>query len=133
MKGAFDDQLMGEINMTPLVDVMLVLLVVFMLTVPALMQAVPLELPQVTSQAKVPKSDPVVISITANGEIFWNGVTQSSVQLQASMHHAARLPSQPEIQIQADKRVAYDYVMQVMAASHNAGLRHLSFINETQR
>jgi biopolymer transport protein ExbD len=133
MKTTAEDQLMAEINMTPLVDIMLVLLIVFMVTVPALLQAVPIELPKTASQKQVARPDPIIISINAKGEAFWNREAQSSEQLQASMQQAAKQSPQAMLQIQADKSVPYEHVMKVLAASHRAGLTHLAFMSEAQR
>jgi biopolymer transport protein ExbD len=130
MKGSIDESLMGEINMTPLVDVMLVLLIVFMVTVPALMHSVPLELPKANSKPANIQSTPITVSVDQNSQVFWNQSPVSAEQLEVRMQQMAQAAEQPLLQIQADRRTPYEVVMRILAASHRAGLTKIGFLSD---
>ncbi|WP_374352752.1 ExbD/TolR family protein [Chitinimonas sp.] len=128
--GRFDDnsQVMSEINMTPLVDVMLVLLIVFMLTVPVLTHSVKVDLPQASSRVNEVPPATVHLAISADGQLYWNEQLQSEDQLAAQLAQAAHQQPQPQIQLNADRKVAYERVAQVMAAAQRAGVVKLGFV-----
>jgi biopolymer transport protein ExbD len=130
MKGSIDESMMGEINMTPLVDVMLVLLIVFMVTVPALMHSVPLELPKANSKPANIQSTPITVSVDQNSQVFWNQSPVSAEQLEVRMQQMAQAAEQPLLQIQADRRTPYEVVMRILAASHRAGLTKIGFLSD---
>ena len=121
---------MAEINMVPLIDVMLVLLVIFIITAPLLTQAVKLELPKANSQRNDLRPEKVEFSIDANGALFWNG--EALTRAQASERFAAegKKQPQPEIHLRADQAVAYRYVAQTLADASKAGLTKVGFLSE---
>jgi biopolymer transport protein ExbD len=125
-----DDNIMSEINMTPMVDVMLVLLIIFIITLPVIQQAVKIELPKANSVRNEVKPESVQITIDAKGQIFWNSAPIDLKTFDAYAENAAKKEPQPDINLRADKAVKYDYVAQVLAASKRAGLTKLGFITE---
>jgi biopolymer transport protein ExbD len=128
--GDDDSPPMAEINMTPLVDVMLVLLIVFMITIPVMQHAVKVELPQASSQKNDVKPESININITANGQIFWNssGINLDALSIYAQT--AAKKSPQPEVQLRADKNVRYETVAQVLSTTKRAGLTKIGFVTE---
>jgi biopolymer transport protein ExbD len=127
-----DDPLMTEINMTPLVDVMLVLLIIFIITLPVIHQAVKVDLPKANSARNETRPESVQVSIDARGQIFWNSSPIDLPTFVGYAEKAAQKEPQPEINLRADKEVRYDSVAQVLAASKRAGLTKLGFITEPQ-
>ena len=127
-----DDALMTEINMTPLVDVMLVLLIIFIITLPVIHQAVKVDLPKANSARNETKPESIQVSIDARGQIFWNGSPIDLTTYVSYAQKAAKKEPQPEVNLRADKEVRYDSVAQVLAASKRAGLTKLGFITEPQ-
>jgi len=125
---ASDEDVMSEINMTPLVDVMLVLLIIFMITMPVITHAVKVQLPQAASQSSPTPPDPVELSIDAAGQYFWNDEPLSFAQLEARLAAAAQQAPQPELRVNADRQVRYDAVAQALAAAQRAGLHKLGFV-----
>jgi biopolymer transport protein ExbD len=128
-----DDPLMTEINMTPLVDVMLVLLIIFIITLPVIHQAVKVDLPKANSARNETKPESIQVSIDARGQIFWNSSPIDLPTFVGYAEKAAKKEPQPEINLRADKEVRYDSVAQVLAASKRAGLTKLGFITEPQQ
>ena len=128
-----DDPLMTEINMTPLVDVMLVVLIIFIITLPVIHQAVKVDLPKANSARNETKPESVQVSIDARGQIFWNSSPIDLPTFVGYAEKAAQKEPQPEINLRADKEVRYDSVAQVLAASKRAGLTKLGFITEPQQ
>ena len=98
---------MAEINMIPLIDVMLVLLVIFIITAPLLTHAVKVELPKAASQVNLTKPDNIQLAIDRAGTVFWNGESVGVTEWRARMAEAAKLQPQPEIHLRADGEVAY--------------------------
>jgi len=125
-----DDALMNEINMTPLVDVMLVLLIVFMVTIPAMQHALKIELPRVASQPESTSAQHVDIGIAADGAILWNGARIGKDELAAKLQAAATAKPQPELRLHADRNVRYEHVADVMAQAHVAGITQLGFMTD---
>ncbi len=121
---------MSEINMTPLVDVMLVLLIIFIVTVPVLTHSVKLDLPRATVTPNEVKPDNVTLSVTADGTVHWNDTPLDEATLQLRLAEAAAQPTQPEIHIRGDRTVDYEYVIRVMAAAQRAGILKLGFVTE---
>jgi len=130
--GEDDSPPMAEINMTPLVDVMLVLLIVFMITIPVMQHSVKIELPQASSQKNDVKPESININISAKGQIFWNNAPIDIDTLQIYAQTAAKKNPQPEVQLRADKNARYETVAQVLASSKRAGLTKVGFITEAQ-
>ncbi|QWD82953.1 biopolymer transporter ExbD [Polynucleobacter sp. MWH-P3-07-1] len=125
-----EDSIMSEINMTPMVDVMLVLLIIFIITLPVIQQAVKVELPKASSARNEVKPESVQVSIDAKGQIYWNSTPVSLKTYNENADKASQEDPQPEINLRADKSVQYDYVAKVLAASKRAGLTKLGFITE---
>ena len=124
------DEVMSEINMTPLVDVMLVLLIIFIITVPVLTHAVKLDLPRAANSPNEIKPETVTIAVTADGNIHWNDTLIDDTALQFRLTQAASQQPQPEIHLRGDRKVEYEHVIQVMAAAQRAGIVKLGFVTE---
>lgn len=122
----------SEINMTPLVDVMLVLLVIFIVTVPAITHTVSVELPRASAQTTPPPAKSVRISIDAKGQILWNDQSVNQAELTARLAGAAAQTPQPELQVLGARSVAYESVLQVMAAAQRAGMTRVGFVTEPE-
>jgi biopolymer transport protein ExbD len=119
---------MNEINMTPLVDVMLVLLIVFMVTIPVIHDAVRIDLPHASSQREDTKPAQVDVAIEADGRVLWNGTPVDEAALRARIAAAAQAQPQPELHLSADRKVVYEKVAQVMAAAQRGGLTRIGFV-----
>ena len=124
------DEVMNEINMTPLVDVMLVLLIIFIITVPVMKHAVNIDLPRATNQPQDAKPETVRLSVDAQGQYYWNEGRIDEKDLPRMLAAEARKTPQPELHIRGDKDVRYERVAQAMAAAQQAGLRKIGFITE---
>ena len=133
--GSFDneDEVMSEINMTPLVDVMLVLLIIFIITIPVINHAVKIDLPRASNKPDDAKPQSVNVEINAQGEVFWNNQHVDEATLQADIVRAAQQQPQPEMHLRADRNVRYERVAQVMAAIQRGGLNRIGFVTEPQR
>jgi len=130
-QGDDDAGLMAEINMTPFVDVMLVLLIIFIVTLPVIQHSVKIELPKAASSASNSKPETIQVSIDAKGQIFWNTTLVSLDEYIVKAKQAASQEPIPEVNLRADKRVVYDAVAQVLSASKRNGLTKLGFVTET--
>ncbi|WP_144110551.1 ExbD/TolR family protein [Paraburkholderia sp. BCC1886] len=128
--GDDDDGLMNEINMTPLVDVMLVLLIVFMVTIPVIRHAVKIDLPHASSQKEDTKPAQVTVSIDADGNVSWDDQKVDDAALSAKIAAAAQATPQPELHLDADRKVAYEKVAQVMSAAQAGGLTKIGFVTQ---
>jgi biopolymer transport protein ExbD len=124
------DEVMNEINMTPLVDVMLVLLIVFIITVPVMKHAVAVDLPRASSHAEDTKPHTIRLSVDAQGTYFWNEEKVTEADLEARLQHESGHTPQPELHIRGDKAVRYEKVAYLMAAAQRAGLRKMGFVTE---
>jgi biopolymer transport protein ExbD len=135
--GAFNphrqQSMMSDINVTPMVDVMLVLLIIFILTAPMFTHAVKLDLPKATSSPAQAAPGSVTIAIDAAGAIFWDKERVDAGQLDARLAKAAALAPQPELQLRADKNTRYEVVAQVMSAAQLRGLTRLGFVTEPKK
>lgn len=126
-----DERPMNEINTTPLVDVMLVLLIVFMITIPVITQTVPLDLPQVRNEATKTKPENINISVNKDGQIFWNqGLLRDNADLLGRLKTAAQIKPQPELHVRADQQTRYEYVGRVILNAQRAGIQKVGFITE---
>ena len=121
---------MAEINMIPLIDVMLVLLVIFIITAPLLTHAVKVDLPQASSAPSPPKPETISLSIKADGSVFWNAEPVAPDAWQARMREAARQTPQPEIHLRADGELAYKHVVRIMSDAARAGLTKIGFVTD---
>jgi len=132
--GTQDDteDVMNEINMTPLVDVMLVLLIIFIITIPVMKHAVNIDLPRATNQPQDAKPETIRLSVNAHGEYFWNENPIPDSELVPRLQAEAAKEPQPELHIRGDKEVRYERVAQAMAAAQQSGVRKIGFITEPQ-
>ena len=119
---------MAEINMIPLIDVMLVLLVIFIITAPLLTHAVKIDLPKASSTPNMTRPEHVSISIDAAGAVFWNGERTDRSGLRTRLASASTIKPQPELHLRADKATPYQAVAEVMADSARAGLTRIGFV-----
>lgn len=124
------DDVMNEINMTPLVDVMLVLLIIFMITVPVMKHSVDIDLPRASSSPQDTKPQTVRLSVDAQGQYWWNESAIGDDDLPRMLRAEAARDPQPELHIRGDKQVRYERVAQAMAAAQQSGLRKIGFITE---
>lgn len=122
------DALMGEINMTPLVDVMLVLLVIFLITLPVLNHAVKVDLPHASSQLANQKPPHVDVAIAADGTLKWDQQDITPAQLPQRIALAVQQVPQPELHLYADRKVAYEKVADLMSAAQAGGLTKIGFV-----
>ena len=120
---------MAEINTTPLVDVMLVLLVIFLVTAPMLTQAIKLELPNETA-TQIADEKPVTLSIDASGNYYWNDAPVSVEALNQRLQSAAAANPKPAIHLRADKQATYEKVSHILAAAQAHGLTNIGFITQ---
>ena len=124
------DDVMNEINMTPMVDIMLVLLVIFIITVPVLKHAVNVNLPPATNTPQTVKPEIITLSVDADGAYFLNQTKVSDTELARQLQQAAAQNLQPDLHIRGDKAVRYERVAQAMAAAQQAGVKKIGFITE---
>ncbi len=125
-----DSAPMAEINMIPLIDVMLVLLVIFIITAPLLTHSVKIDLPKAASNPNLTKPDNIQLAIQSDGKVYWNGEHVDSAVLAARMAGAAKMNPQPEVHIRADATTEYQRVAEVMSAAARAGLVRIGFITD---
>jgi len=118
------NEALAEINMIPLIDVMLVLLVIFIVTAPLLTHAVKVDLPKASSSPNLTKPDNVQVAIDGTGQVYWNGEIVAAAVLDQKLRAAAALAPQPELHLRAEK------VAEVMSASARAGLTRIGFVTE---
>ena len=121
---------MAEINMIPLIDVMLVLLVIFIITAPLLTHAVKVDLPKASSQANQTKPDNVQLAIDRRGTVFWNGQVVGAAEWRERMRAAAKLVPQPEVHLRADSEVPYHHVAEVLSDAAKVGLTRIGFVTD---
>ena len=129
-RGAAPSQPMAEINVTPLVDVMLVLLVIFIITAPLLTYALKLELPKADAPVAAGRVESIAVAIDADGQLRWDGAVVSDAELAQRLHAAARRSPQPELHLRADRNTRYERLAQLMAAAQKAGLTRIGFVTE---
>ena len=130
--GTQDDsnEVMNEINMTPLVDVMLVLLIIFIITVPVMKHAINIDLPRASNVAQDAKPETIRLSVDATGQYYWNEAPLAEADLVPQLSAVAVRQPQPELHIRGDKAVRYERVALLMAAAQQAGLKKIGFITE---
>jgi len=120
---------MAEINVTPLVDVMLVLLIIFMITAPLMSHKIRIDLPQANPNVQQENPpEPIDLAIKENGDLFWNDEPVTDAILQAQLRVAAQKSPQPELQIRADKPTQWQKIATVMAEAKAAGMVKLGFM-----
>ena len=127
-----EDAVMNEINTTPLVDVMLVLLIIFLITIPVVTAEVKMKLPVVTNEALITKPENITIAIDAKAYVYWNGrrIAPESL-LERIKLEAAKVP-QPEIHIRGDGEARYESIGRVVATAQRAGILKVGFITDPE-
>ena len=135
--GSFDrktsSQPMAEINMVPLIDVVLVLLVIFIVTAPLLTNVVKLDLPKATANADLQKPEKIEFAIDAQGSLFWGGERVTREEAMEKFAEAGRKRPQPEVYLRADATVPYRYVSETLADASKGGLSRIAFVSEPAR
>lgn len=121
-------QTQSEINMVPLIDVMLVLLVIFMVTAPLLTHSIKINVPQASSEPVTQKPDVIDLAVDAEGQVFWNEQPVTFDVLPQLLAEQAVLKPQPNLHIRADRDTRYDVLAQIMAAAKQAGMQKVGFI-----
>ena len=124
------DEVMNEINMTPLVDVMLVLLIIFIITVPVMKDSVNIDLPRASNEPELIKPETINLSISADGQYHWNKESVSDDELARRLHAEGGKENQPDLHTRGDKDVRYERVAQAMAAAQKAGVRKIGFVTD---
>jgi len=126
-----DDDVIATINTTPLVDVMLVLLIIFMITIPVVTTSIPVQLPRERVEVRETRPENIIISVDARGAIYWYDTRLAGMDaLVAKLKDAARLSPRPEVQIRGDMNARYEGVGRVLAACQRAGIGKVAFITE---
>jgi len=130
--GGGEDEPMMDINMTPLIDVMLVLLIMFIITIPVMTHAVKLDMPRASNAPSM--TEPVVINleIDFDGTVLWNGTPVDIESLEGYFRREASLEPQPELHIRPSKRARYDVVARVLASAQRNGMRKIGFVGNEQ-
>ncbi|WP_119153195.1 ExbD/TolR family protein [Caldimonas tepidiphila] len=123
---------LAEINMVPLIDVMLVLLVIFIVTAPLLSHSVKIDLPKVSSQVDQPPPQKIEFAIDASGTLFWNGEAVERAEAARRFETEGQRQPQPEIHLKADRNVAYRFVAETLADASKAGLSKIGFVSEPE-
>jgi biopolymer transport protein ExbD len=121
---------MADINMTPLIDVMLVLLVIFIITAPLFTHAIRLDLPKVASQPVRQTPQTITLSIDDTGRLFWNGRPASFDEVRALLVKAGKEAEQPELHLRASRATRYEVIAQIMGAAQQAGLERIGFVTQ---
>ena len=127
-----EQAMMSEINVTPLVDVMLVLLIVFMVTAPLLIQAVPVTLPQTSASVPLTPARQIQLSIDSSGKIYLDTGVVEREQLKARLQTLRNLDPELNVQLMADERIPYGQVAKVMGIVQQAGITKLSFVTVSE-
>jgi len=135
--GGFNDDRkqapMADINVTPMVDVMLVLLVIFIIAAPLFTHSIKLDLPSAQSAPSPDKPDTISLSIDGAGKIYWNNEAVEQAELGNRLAVAAKKQPQPELQLRADKSTRYEVIAQVMSAAQTSGMTKMGFVTESQQ
>jgi biopolymer transport protein ExbD len=125
------DETISEINTTPLVDIMLVLLIIFLITVPVVVQSTPVQLPKERNTPTLTKPENVVLVATKEGKIFWNlKLMKDNNELLEGLKKVAVMKPQPEVHIRGDIKAPYEYVGRLVLACQRAGIQKIGFITE---
>jgi biopolymer transport protein ExbD len=122
------DSMMSEINMIPLVDIMLVLLIIFMITLPVVTHTVRVDLPRASNERIDIQPETVTIAVDADGQVHWDQRLVDEVELGRRLAEAAAADPQPHLHLRGDRQVDYEHVVRVMAAAQRAGVKKLGFI-----
>ena len=121
---------MSDMNMVPMIDVMLVLLIIFIITTPLLTHAVKVDLPKASSSANITKNEHIQLGIRKDGVLFWNGEAVTRASLSARFAAEAKHDPPPELHIRADRQAYYELVAQVMSDASKAGIVRIGFVTD---
>ncbi|CAN5842349.1 biopolymer transporter ExbD [soil metagenome] len=125
-----EDEVVATINTTPLVDVMLVLLIIFLITIPVVTQTVPMSLPKETNIARQTKPENIEISVNKDGDVFWNAQQLDNEALFQRLKKVAVMTPQPEVHIRGDEKARYESIGRVVFACQRAAILKISFVTE---
>jgi biopolymer transport protein ExbD len=125
-----EDEVVSSINTTPLVDVMLVLLIIFLITIPVVIQSSPVELPKEANQPTQTKPENINIAVNKDGDVFWNNELVDEKKLLARLKEIAVKQPQPEVHVRGDRSARYEFVGKVIFACQRAGILKIGFITE---
>ena len=129
--GGDEDEVIATINTTPLVDIMLVLLIIFLITIPVVVTSIPVQLPKERNEVRETKPENIVLSVDVNSRIYWNELRINSTEaLIDRLKKVAVLTPQPEVQIRGDGNAKYDGVGRIIYAVQRAGIAKVGFITE---
>jgi biopolymer transport protein ExbD len=129
-----EDKAISEINVTPLVDVMLVLLIIFLITIPVITQSVKVDLPKAANIPTQTKPENINIAVDAEGNVFWNtALIPTQDALLERIKQVAVMDPQPEIHLRGDRGTAYEHIGRVMVACQRGGIQKVGFITEPDR
>ena len=128
--GARNTAPMAEINVIPLVDIMLVLLVIFIITAPLLTHAVKIDLPKADSAANLQKAEAVQFAIDGNGQRWWNGTPVDAAQTIERLQAAGRAQPVPELHLRIDRNARYELIAKVMSEAAKAGVTKVGFVTD---
>jgi biopolymer transport protein ExbD len=127
------DDVMNEINMTPMVDIMLVLLIIFIITIPVMKHTVNIDLPRATNQPEQSRPETLRLTVDAQGAYYLNEVRVTDADLTTQLALSAAKTPQPELHIRGDKAVRYERVAEAMASAQVSGLKKIGFITEPKK
>ena len=128
--GEDNDVGMNEMNLIPLIDIMLVLMIIFLVTATVANPSIPLTLPKTTAEILDPPPKAITISIRANGQVAWDDQVISLSELEQRLNAAGQTERKPTVQLRADKDARYDSVAQVMSRARQAGLSDIAFVSD---
>ncbi|HVY24256.1 MAG TPA: biopolymer transporter ExbD [Steroidobacteraceae bacterium] len=132
VQGGGEEEVMSNINTTPLVDIMLVLLIIFLITVPVITQSVKVTLPDAANQPNQTKPENVIIAVDKEGKVYWNITLVDNDELLSRLKEKSVIQPQPEVQIRADKDVRYEFVGRVVVDCQRAGIQKVGFITQPE-
>jgi len=130
--GGGEDEPMMDINMTPLIDVMLVLLIMFIITIPVMTHAVKLDMPRASNAPSLAQPVVIQLEIDFDGTVLWNGTPVEIEALEGYFRREAAIDPQPELHIRPSKRAKYDVVARVLASAQRNGMRKIGFVGNEQ-
>jgi len=127
------DEVNSTINTTPLVDIMLVLLIIFLITIPVLVKTAPVELPVISNQATKTKPENIVLAVDTEGNIYWNNIpiADTSALFEKMKPYAIQVP-QPEVHIRGDRNARYEFIGKVVVTCQRAGILKVGFITNPE-
>jgi biopolymer transport protein ExbD len=129
--GSLEDAFASEINTTPLVDVMLVLLIIFLITIPVVITSIPVSLPKETNQPRQTKPENITLSVNRDGDIYWNDLLVPGTEaLVERLKKVSVLDPQPEVHVRGDAAARYESVGRIVFACQRAGIVRISFVTE---